>query len=132
MKFFFVISIFFCAKTKKQITMGQMNFMTEFSIRNDSSFNWEEFHVVVERCDLNISKLALYAVEGDVQNQMGNIYHASESHPYQVLIKYDRIGDLLSAFQRKYSHEVKGFHFFKLNFIYVFSEPRHGGQFPNK
>ena len=106
--------------------MDNINVFTEFSLREDVSFFWDEFKVVVERCDINIMKIALYAVDGPVRNRMGTTYSAKKSSPFQVLIPYDRLGNLLSVFQDKLCRNVKSISFMTLSYIYVFTDVRHG------
>lgn len=106
--------------------MAAVNIFAEFNVKEDVSFIWDEFKVVVERCDHNIMVVALYAISGEVKNVMGDKFNASESSPFPVLIPYRRIPYLLKEFQRRMCHNVTSFSYQKLDFLIVFTEPRHG------
>lgn len=106
--------------------MHKVNNMTEFSIREDVSFRWEEFRVVVEYCDVNVQKVALYAVDGIVKNSIGNQYSVSESNEYPVKIEYDRIGDLIHSLQRETNLIVRNISYGQLNYLYIFTDQNHG------
>ena len=106
--------------------MDKINAFTEFSLSEDVSFFWDEFKVVVERCDINIMKIALYAVDGLVRNRMGSTFPATKASPCQVLIPYDRLGNLLSVFQDNLCRNVTSISFMTLSYIYVFTDLRHG------
>ena len=47
----------------------QKNLIDEVGIREDASFIWEEFKVVLERCSLKSLKVALYAIRGEVRTR---------------------------------------------------------------
>ena len=106
-----------------------MNYITKFQVRDDAHFRWDEFNVVVEFCDINIQKVALYAVEGAVEgdggNNTGDVREATEQNPAKVQIPFNRLGYLLKCFQQNVAREVvnviPGEFSGKLNFIYIIS-----------
>jgi hypothetical protein len=102
-----------------------MNYVTKFKVREDTHFRWDEFKVVVEFCDINVQKVALYAVEGAVEgdggNNTGDVREATEQNPAKVEIPFDRLGCLLKSFQQNVAREVVNVITGKLNFIYIIS-----------
>ena len=106
--------------------MAVFNIFAEFNVEEDVSFIWDEFKVVVERCDHNVMVVALYAISGEVKNVMGDKFIASESTPFQVLIPFRRIPYLMKEFQRVMHHRVISISYQKLDFLIVFTEPLHG------
>jgi hypothetical protein len=103
--------------------------MVELNIREDFSFIWEsdeeKFKVVVENCDINIKKIGLFAIKGDVKNQMGWKVQINEKEPFAVNIPFDKVGYILSAFQRNSKFKVISMTY-GLNCLYLFTEPIHG------
>jgi len=115
---------------RKQKRKGKrMNYVTKFQVRDDAHFRWDEFNVVVEFCDINVQKVALYAVEGAVEgdggNNTGDVREATEQNPAKVQIPFNRLGYLLKCFQQNVAREVvnviPGKFSGKLNFIYIIS-----------
>lgn len=102
-----------------------MNYVTNFDVRDDAHFRWDEFNVVVEFCDINVQKVALYAVEGLVKrtcgDYAGDFYEATEQTPAKVEIPFDRLGCLLKQFQQSVAREVVNVITGNLNFIYIIS-----------
>ena len=102
-----------------------MNYITKFQVRDDAHFRWDEFNVVVEFCDINIQKVALYAVEGAVEgdggNNTGDVREATEQNPAKVQIPFNRLGYLLKCFQQNVAFLLICHNGFRLaNLSYLF------------
>ena len=102
-----------------------MNYVTNFKVREDAHFRWDEFNVIVEFCDINVQKVALYAVEGAVEgdggNNTGDVREATEQNPVKVEIPFNRLGYLLKHFQQNIDRKVVNVITGKPNYIYIIS-----------
>ena len=98
--------------------------IVELNIREDFSFKWENFKVVIENCDMNIKKIGLFAIDGEIKSYQSS-YRVSEDNPCQVNIPFDRVGEILSAYQRNSKFKVKSMTYGP-SCLYVFTEPIHG------
>ena len=104
----------------------QKNLIDEVGIREDASFIWEEFKVVLERCSLKSLKVALYAIRGEVNTRYGKI-SASESSPQPIAIPYGMVGDILRAIEKNRPVIVYSHNYYQPEFFYIYTDPRHGG-----
>ena len=98
--------------------------IVELNIREDFSFKWENYKVVVENCAMNIKKIGLFAIEGEIKSYH-EIFKASENNPFPVNIPFDSVGDILSLYQKNSKFKVKGMTYGP-NCLYIFTEPIHG------
>ena len=98
--------------------------IVELNIREDFSFKWKDFKVVVENCAINIKKIGLFAIKGEIRSYQETL-KASENNPYPVSIPIDTVGEILSAYQSNSRFLVKNMSYNPIC-IYVFTVPQHG------